>query len=82
MSYKGVGYKWNFYEKEKGFYYIKQISWGHLKYRESRLQEIGSEKKQFMYYVIHSIEFNEHIGKYLSHFKIYIKNKDQWKINT
>ena len=32
-----------------------------------------------MSYVIHSIEVNLHIGKYLSRFKIYIKNKDQWK---
>ena len=32
-----------------------------------------------MAYVIHIIEVYQHIGKYLSHVKTYIKNKDQWK---
>ena len=36
---------------------------------EIRLQEIGSKKKQLMSYIIHSIEANQDISKYLFHFK-------------
>ena len=49
---------------------------------EVRLKEIGSSKNQIISYVIHSIEVNQHIGKYFYHLNINIKTKDQFKKNS